>query len=284
MTRPNRPTVSVVLPTYNRAALLVRSIASVLSQSWQDFELVVVDDGSTDDTPTLLASYGARLRVLRASHAGYAAARNRGLGAARGEWVSFHDADDVALPDRLSFQRDLVAAHPDCEAFFCNGERMDTGAPLVPSTLAQRCDGRVLTAADVFDGFPIYFQAALVRRTTFAAVGLFDPALRIYADMEYGYRLVARAGTRFADRSVFRYRWHGANTTRDRLRGREEIASILDGWRRRDPAGVRAVGERRVRARLARHYYRIARWRLRLADVGEAGAAFRRALALWARW
>jgi glycosyltransferase involved in cell wall biosynthesis len=276
--------ISVIVPTYDAGRYLRESLDSVLAQLGPDDELVVVDDGSTDDTPTLLASYGTRLRVLRASHAGYAAARNRGLGAARGEWVSFHDADDVALPDRLAFQRGLVAAHPHCEAFFCNGERMDTGAPLVPSTLAQRCDGRLLTTADVFDGFPIYFQAALVCRTTFAAVGLFDPALRIYADMEYGYRLVARGATHFADRSVFRYRWHGANTTRDRLRGREEIASILDGWRRRDPAGVRAVGERRVRARLARHYYRIARWRLRLADVGEAGAAFRRALALWATW
>ena len=276
--------ISVIVPTYDAGRYLRESLDSVLAQLGPGDELVVVDDGSTDDTPALLATYGTRLRVLCASHAGYGAARNRGLGAARGDWVSFHDADDVALPDRLAFQRGLLAAHPDAEAFFCNGERMDTGAPLVPLALAQRCDGRVLTTADVFDGFPIYFQAALVRRTTFAAVGAFDPALRIYADMDYGYRLVARGATRFVDRRVFRYRWHGANTTRDRLRGREEIASILDGWRRRDPAGVRAVGERRVRARLARHYYRIARWRLRLANVGQAGAAFRRALALWATW
>jgi glycosyltransferase involved in cell wall biosynthesis len=272
--------ISVIVPTYDAARYLRESLDSILTQTGPDDEVVVVDDGSTDDTPAVLASYGERIRVVGAAHGGYAAARNLGLERARGEWVSFHDADDVALPDRLDFQRGLAAWHRDCEAFFCNGQRMDTGSPLVPAALARRASRRLLTTADVFHGFPIYFQAALVRRATFAAVGPFDPTLRVHADMEYGYRLLARAAARFVDRSVFRYRWHDTNTTGDRLRGREEIARVLDAWRRGDPDGVRAVGERRVRARLARHYYRLARWRLRLDDARQARAALGRALAL----
>ncbi len=272
--------ISVIVPTYDAARYLRESLDSILAQAGPDDEVLVVDDGSTDDTPAVLTAYDDRVRVLRAVHGGYAAARNLGLAHARGDWVSFHDADDVALPDRLSFQRACIAEQPDCEAVFCNGERMDTGAPLVGPSLAHRSTGRPLTTTDVFGGFPIYFQAAIVRRAAFAAVGPFDPTLRIYADMDYGYRLVARGAARFVDRSVFRYRWHGGNTTRDRLRGREEIARILDAWRRRDPGGVRAVGERRVRTRLARHYYRIALWRLRLDDATAARAALGRALAL----
>ncbi|HJQ83323.1 MAG TPA: glycosyltransferase family A protein, partial [Candidatus Binatia bacterium] len=172
-------TISVIVPTYDAAPYLRESLDSLLVQSTPEVEVLVVDDGSTDDTPAILASYGDRLRVIRGSHEGYPVARNLGVTHATGEWIAFHDADDVALPDRLAFQRDFVGRHPGCDAVFCNGERMDTGAALVPAPIAGRAVGRRLGPADVFEGFPVYFQAALVRRSAFATVGPFDRDLPI---------------------------------------------------------------------------------------------------------
>jgi glycosyltransferase involved in cell wall biosynthesis len=107
------PLISVILPVYNRARWVARAIESVLSQTYQNFELLVIDDGSTDDTPQVLASYGSRLRVLKQAHAGAEAARNLGLEQARGEFVAFIDSDDLWYADRLSrqlpcFKRDEV--------------------------------------------------------------------------------------------------------------------------------------------------------------------------------
>ena len=270
------PTVSIIIPAYNCARYLPESLDSVLAQGGADRELLVVDDGSTDDTGAVAARYGADVRLIAAPHGGYAAARNRGLAEARGDWIAFHDADDVALPDRVGALLDFVHAAPGCDGVFANGTRMDTGEPLVPPALAQRAGTRPLGPDVVFEGFPVYYQAALVRRAAFAATGAFDPSFQIHADMDYGYRLFARFRCAYVDRVVFRYRWHDTNVTRDRLRGREEIARILDRLQE-DEDIVRGIGRRRLRARLARHYYRIARGRLRRGHATEAGVALARA-------
>ena len=271
--------VSCIVPVFNGERFLADALDSIGAQTHRALEIIVVDDGSTDDTPAVLARYGGRATVVPGHHDGYAAARNLGLAHAGGEWVAFHDADDVALPDRLAWQLDLLCAEPGWDGVFANGARLDTGEPLVPPLLARRCGGRALTPAHVFAGFPVYFQGALIRRAAFAAVGPFDPSLRIHADMEYGYRLFARARLRFVDRVAFRYRWHAGNVTRDRLRGREEIARILARLDE-DREAARRIGRRRLRARLARHYYRIARGRLRVGHAAEAGTALAQATAL----
>jgi glycosyltransferase involved in cell wall biosynthesis len=254
-------------------------------QTVRPAEIIVVDDGSTDDTTAVLGGYGDRITIVRGEHAGYAAARNLGLRRARGEWIAFHDADDIALPHRLATQLDTLRQHASCEGVFCNGERMmETGAPtgerVVPPRLAQPRDGCLLGVADLFDGFPAYFQGALVARRAFVAVGDFDATLPVYTDMEYGYRLFARGRSIFMDRPVFRYRLHPGNVTRDRLQGRQDIARILERIDRNDPAAVRLIGRHRLRRRLARHYYRIGCCHLGLGDPFAARPAFRRAAEL----
>jgi GT2 family glycosyltransferase len=157
---------------------------------------------------------------------------------------------------------------------------MDGGERLVPADLRRRCAGRRLTAGDVFAGFPLYFQASLIRRRVFDHVGPFEAAFRIHADMEYGYRLLPRARLVFVDRVVFRYRSHEGSVTRDRLESREEIARILDRLRREGGEAARAIGARRLRTRLALHYYRIARRRLGLGQAEAGRSALGQAIAL----
>ena len=106
--------VSVIIPTYNRAALVREAVASVLAQSFRDFEVVVVDDGSSDHTVEALAPYAAPVRLRgRESRGGVSAARNTGIAAAQGEWLAFLDSDDLWLPEKLARQMAYLAEHPE---------------------------------------------------------------------------------------------------------------------------------------------------------------------------
>src|ERR1051325_7839947 len=104
MSNQNHPLVSVIVPTYNRANLLRETIESVLAQTYPNIELIVVDDGSTDETPELLKQYDDRLAYIRKQNAGGTAARNTGILAAHGEYLNFLDHDDLFLPTKIERQ------------------------------------------------------------------------------------------------------------------------------------------------------------------------------------
>jgi glycosyltransferase involved in cell wall biosynthesis len=124
--------VSVIIPTFNRAAWVMEAVASVLAQTHRDFELVVVDDGSTDGTLAALASFRGDVQILsREKRQGVSAARNLGARAATGEWLAFLDSDDLWLPDKLARQVEYLQAHPDLvicqtgETWIRNGVRVN---------------------------------------------------------------------------------------------------------------------------------------------------------------
>ena len=127
------PEISVIIPTHNRCWILTEAIESVLSQKFTRFELLVVDDGSTDATQTLLSGYRNRLRIIRQENRGVSAARNAGIAAAEGKWVAFLDSDDLWLPDKLSCQYGFFQSHPEAvicqteEIWIRNGVRVNSG-------------------------------------------------------------------------------------------------------------------------------------------------------------
>lgn len=108
------PIVSVVIPTYNQADLLEETLASVFAQTFTDYEIVVVNDGSTDDTEQRLRKYGDRLRVITQDNRGIGAARNRGLEEAQGRYVALLDHDDLWKPEKLAVQVEFMKSHPEC--------------------------------------------------------------------------------------------------------------------------------------------------------------------------
>jgi glycosyltransferase involved in cell wall biosynthesis len=278
------PAVSVIVPTYNCGRYLRESLDSVLAQTDRDFEVVVVDDGSTDDTPDVLAAYTGRVAVVAGSHGGLSAARNLGLARATGEWIAFHDADDVAVPDRLAWSREYLRAHPAFDAVFCNGRRMGVAEPatadVVPARYFARTAGRALDAGDVFAEYPVYFQGALVPRRAFDTAGPFDVAYRVQPDLEYAYRLLPHIRAACVDRTMFHYRWHTTNNSADRLGTREDIARVLERLPAVAPEAAQAIGARRLRARIARHHFRIGLARLGRGERAAARTAFGRAAAL----
>src|SRR5512143_4014499 len=111
----SEPLVSVVMPVYNGARYLRQALESALNQTYRPLEIIVVDDGSTDETSAILAEFGSRIRAIRQKNPGSAAARNAALQAAHGEIIAFLDADDLWLPQKLEVQVAYLRAHPDVE-------------------------------------------------------------------------------------------------------------------------------------------------------------------------
>ncbi len=119
------PAVSVIIPTYNRARYVTEAIESVLAQTFTDYEILVIDDGSTDSTKALLQPYLSKIIYIHQENRGVSAARNKGLKAAKGEWIAFLDSDDIWLPKKLEIQFEDIQHHDNIDLHICNGEYVD---------------------------------------------------------------------------------------------------------------------------------------------------------------
>lgn len=181
------PLVSVVIPCYNRAAVLERSVRSVLTQSYAALELILIDDGSTDRTRQVVEKIkDARLRYVYQQNAGACAARNHGAALANGKYIAFHDSDDVWHPDKLEKQmRIMQAKHPDIVV--CKMRRFDADGSSV--LYPKRIGEGFVSAQD--DLFGIGTQTILARREVLEAEKFFSEMPR-YQDLEWIYRVLHR--------------------------------------------------------------------------------------------
>ena len=184
------PKVSVVIPTFNRAHILGRAIASVLGQTHADLELIIVDDGSVDGTEALVRGIAdRRLRYVRQErNRGVSAARNRGIAEARGEWLAFLDSDDEWLPQKL--ERQLLALHGvDCVASYCSLLRIDGDISIrIPSTATTVTAGSKPWPSLLMDGL-WFSQTWLVPKHVLVAAGLFDERMSIWEDWDLFLRI-----------------------------------------------------------------------------------------------
>ena len=137
------PRVSVIVPVFNGAATVPRALASIFAQTFTDYELVVVNDGSTDDTATVLAGYGDRLRVITQPNRGLSAARNAGVRASSGEYLAFLDDDDEWMPEKLARCVPVLDADPECALVYTLALKVDTDGLLMgPQNVTEgRPDG-----------------------------------------------------------------------------------------------------------------------------------------------
>jgi hypothetical protein len=189
------PLISVVIPVYNGEEFVADAIDSVLAQKDAAFELIVVDDGSTDATPAILARYANAIAVHRQPNCGEGAARNAALPHLRGELVLFLDADDMLPADYLNHFAAAAHEAPEIDVFHCGWRGVNSdGESLYVYEEPQPID------ADPFHELPVWgspaIHSVLVRRSALARVGGFDPALRVQADWDFCLRLAA-SGARF---------------------------------------------------------------------------------------
>jgi len=185
--RSNSLEVSVIIPTYNRGWILKEAIDSVLAQEFRDFELIVVDDGSTDNTPQILESYAQDLTVIRQPNRGVSAARNRGIVAANGRLISFLDSDDLWLPRKLSSQVNFFNSNPEAvinqteEIWIRNGVRVN------PKTRHHKPSGMIFEQSLAL--CLVSPSAVMMKRFLFDAVGLFDEDLPACEDYDLWLRI-----------------------------------------------------------------------------------------------
>jgi glycosyltransferase involved in cell wall biosynthesis len=278
MAPPDRPAprVSVAISTYNRAHLVGRAIRSALAQTAGDFELIVVDDGSADDTQAVLAAVGdSRLHIARHErNQGISRTRNTALGLARGEWIAFLDDDNEWVPEYLERQLALAAARPEAGVVYCRAHLQYPDRPAVE--WGEVWQGRIFCR--LLGGWAPLMSGALIRTAALAAVGGLDERLRATEDRDLWLRLAQR--TDFAatpDVLLIRHEGHGAQLSRNPELFARDVAVLHRSWR---TAVTAACGRRAYR-----------RWLLGLvehtewchAERARAAGARERAIAAAAR-
>src|SRR5215208_2610219 len=220
--------VSVVIPCYNQARFLGEAIQSVLCQDYPDLEIIVVDDGSKDSTEEVASTYAKvdpRVRLIRQENRGLAAARNRGLAEAGGEYVVFLDSDDRLVSEALEVGVREIEAHPGCA--FVSGicRKITADGSIVPGWEQFRV--RDDPYLELLRSCPVYVPAVMYRRSVFDAVGDFDTSYKAAEDYDLYYRILERFPVYCHDSVVAEIRRHEAIMTRDRaLMLRNNMAAL----------------------------------------------------------
>ena len=222
------PLVSVIVPVYNGARFLPEAVASIRRQAHRPIEIVIVDDGSTDGTRAVAAGLAGETRYIHQENAGTPAARNTGLGRARGSLVGFLDVDDLWTEDKLAIQVPRLVTEPEVDVVLGYTEI----APLTEG------DGPAVPPSPM-----LTLGAALVRREAFLRTGPFDEALRYCDDVDWFLRAKETGLTlRIHDDLVQVYRRHGGNLTNQRDVDRRSFLTVLKrSLDRRRTAGAGTV-------------------------------------------
>jgi glycosyltransferase involved in cell wall biosynthesis len=181
------PEVSVVIPTFNRAAMVVGAVESVLAQEGVDFQLIVVDDGSTDDTPSRLHRFSPAIYYHRQARSGVSVSRNRGVALSRAPLIAFLDSDDLWLPGKLRVQKAFMDRHP--EAMICQTEEIwvRNGRRLNPRIRHRKPSGDIFRRS--LELCLVSPSAVMIRRELFGRVGYFDETLPMAEDYDLWLRV-----------------------------------------------------------------------------------------------
>ncbi len=231
----------MIIPAYNQSVYISEAIQSVLGQTYPNFELIVVDDGSTDETPQIIAQiHDPRIRVIRQPNAGLSAARNTGLRESSAPLVTFLDSDDYFLPNKLEVLTSYLEGHSEIGLVVGRVRYINESGKLIFESTKTPVE---LALPELLFENPICVSGVLLRRKWLECVGVFDESLRACEDWDLWIRL-AYAGCRFAwvENIVIAYRYHQGQMTRESARMRTAILSVLDKFFREPelPESIRA--------------------------------------------
>jgi glycosyltransferase involved in cell wall biosynthesis len=228
------PGVSVVIPAYNYARYLPAAIDSILQQDYPAYEIIVVDDGSTDNTADVVARYGEKVRYIYQKNAGLPAARNTGIKAARHDFVSFLDADDLWLPTFLSNAMTIFVKLPQEYAIVaCHYGFIDLNGQRIVVKSMVPTEPREISCRDAILQTRFGTSAVVARKSAFDEAGLFDETLRSSEDRDMWNRITARRRVLLTGERLVMLRRHSGNMSKnaDRMRenGRRVIQKAYDG-------------------------------------------------------
>lgn len=237
------PAVSVIIPAYNAAKYIARTLASAIGQTYTHFEIIVVDDGSTDATAAIVQHFcerDARVVLIRKENGGVATARNAGIRAARGEFIAPLDADDVWYPEKLQAQVDLLSRCGDSVGLvYCWSKIIDEDdRPIVDITHAF--EGDVATEL-MFSNFLGNGSCALIRRSCFDVVGYYDGTTTPCEEWDMYLRIAERFEVRLVPRILVGYREVLTSLSADFRRMERAFAAFTDALRQRHPSLPRTL-------------------------------------------
>lgn len=230
------PPISAVIPTYNVAQYVGEAIESVLHQTHGPIEVIVVDDGSEDDTCRILGKFGDRVQLLTQKNAGPSAARNRGIRKARGEYIALLDADDLWLPEKTALQLECVKRYPDVGLVFCDmiefqGNKREESTQFQSNGFDNTFFGHSELVLDPFRKLLkanfISTPSVLMSRSLFEQTGGFDEDLRFSEDLLLWLRIARISSIARVSMPLVLRRRHEGNITNSRHRFLAALPSVL---------------------------------------------------------
>jgi glycosyltransferase involved in cell wall biosynthesis len=243
-----KPEISVVVPVFNYGRYLARARDSLLGQKYVAPQIVVVDDGSTDDTWEVLSRYEGGVQALHQSNAGVSAARNAGIREARGEYIGFLDPDDFYHPEKLYKQAALLKSRPECGWTFCDCVFFDenTGASKRFSEQYRYSQKLALEGERLFEALiPSNFippLSLLIRRDLLDLAGHFDTRFSGLEDFDLVLRLAALSPAIYSGEILATYTWHSGGLGQNRQRMDRDKYIIIDKIATLHPEKIRKHG------------------------------------------
>lgn len=264
------PKVSVIIPTYNRAHFIAGAIESVLAQTYKDYELIVIDDGSTDATAEVMKAYHGKLRYVPHENRGITSNMNMGVAEAKGEYFAMLGDDDLWLPDLLETQVTVLEKDPKL-AFVCSGTHFINEQGKITKT-ASRGALRNKTFESLLEENFVSHLTAVVRRKCFNDVGGFDEQLATTQDYDLWLRLSKRYPFAYTDLPLAKYRVHGQNLS---LKFEQHLADHLAILNKKEI--VSGLTRREIREYRARVYHMFGGFYSEAGDFSRAAVCYKKA-------
>lgn len=261
------PLVSIITPTYNRGDFITFAVESVLRQTYSDYEMIIVDDGSTDGTREIVGRYlhDKRIKYYRQKNLGQSTARNKGLNLSSGEYICFLDSDDIYKPGKLETQVSLFRRMPHVDIIYGDEEYIDTDGTLLGKS-RMKCHSGLIYEALLLDNF-VSITTAMVRRRCFDELGGFDESIKVADDYELWLRLSARYHFHYESVIFAQYRIMENQLSSDKNSRFESNRNAISKFLRENPSLLDAAGRRHV---WCMFYIRTGRYK---ASIGELSAA-----------
>ncbi len=264
--------VSVIIPTYNRKHYITKALDSVFEQTYKNFEILVVDDGSTDNTREYLQKYGTRIQYLYQQNHGISHARNTGIRNSQGDYIALLDSDDYWLPEKLERQINLFQEHPEygliascCASIRLDGSFRDKNRPGKSGWILE----------DLFKANFIRTSSAIIKRECFDTVGLFDEKLKECEEYDLWLRIAAQYPIGFINESLVVYIDNPHGVSIDSLTGRLYRLNVLEKQYLKEK-----IPKKLYARRIANTCHYIGRHFLKKGDKLNAKYYLRRALVL----
>lgn len=277
--------VSVIIPAFNTEKYISQAIESVLNQTYQNFELIVVNDGSTDRTEKVIKKYFNRISYIYQTNKGVAAARNVGISASKGEYIAFLDSDDIWLPEKLELQVDYLSTHLDTDLVYADYATFDNGGGILEENFAlsrqlPRPSGYIFQELILKCLFQT--NTVMLKRQILEKAGLFDERFLIGEDYDLWLRISAEHKIGYLPKVLAKYRQHPSSiTARSLSTDKPWEIKVIEKALKMFPEEKAKMPPLKLQKRLARPYFDIAYVAFHKKKYTVAKHNFRQCLYVW---